>query len=88
MSDLLIRALRREKVERTPVWFMRQAGRCLPRYREIRRVHGFEEIVRDPERAAEVTELPLDYFAVDGLVLFMDLSTPFEAAGLEVELPL
>ncbi|MFV1987044.1 MAG: uroporphyrinogen decarboxylase [Gemmatimonadota bacterium] len=86
MSDLLLRALRREKVERTPVWFMRQAGRCLPGYREIRRAHGFEEIVRDPERAAEVTELPLDYFAVDGLVLFMDLSTPFEAAGLEVEL--
>ncbi|MDX1394062.1 MAG: uroporphyrinogen decarboxylase [Gemmatimonadota bacterium] len=86
MSDLLLKALRREPVERTPVWFMRQAGRCLPAYREIRRDIGFIELVRDPERAARVTELPLEYFAVDGLVLFKDLSTPFEAAGLSVEL--
>ncbi|WP_420634882.1 uroporphyrinogen decarboxylase [Candidatus Palauibacter sp.] len=86
MNDLLLRALSREPVERTPVWFMRQAGRCLPAYRELRRERGFLELVRDPEAAARVTRLPLDYFEVDALVLFMDLSTPFEAAGIEVEL--
>lgn len=86
MSDLLLRALARQPVERTPVWFMRQAGRCLPGYREIRRERGFLDLVRDPEGAAEITALPLEYFPVDGLVLFMDLSTPFEAAGLNVEL--
>ena len=86
MNDLLLRALRRQPVERTPVWFMRQAGRCLPAYRELRREHGFLDIVRNPEVAAQVTRLPLDYFEVDGLVLFMDLSTPFEAAGIEVEI--
>ncbi|MCG8466925.1 MAG: uroporphyrinogen decarboxylase [Gemmatimonadetes bacterium] len=86
MSDLFLRALAREPVERTPVWFMRQAGRCLPAYRAAREERGFFELVRDPEAAARVTALPLEYFPVDALVLFQDLSTPFEAAGLEVEL--
>lgn len=86
MRDLLLRALRREPTPRPPVWFMRQAGRCLPRYRDIRAERSFEDIVRDPELAAEVTVLPLDYFHVDALILFKDLSTPFEAAGLHVEM--
>lgn len=86
MNDLLLRALRREATGRTPVWFMRQAGRCLPRYREIRAEKSFLDLVGDPEAAAAVTSLPLEYFPVDALVLFMDLSTPFEGAGLEVEM--
>ncbi|MDX1577832.1 MAG: uroporphyrinogen decarboxylase family protein [Gemmatimonadota bacterium] len=86
MNDLFLRALAREPVDRPPVWFMRQAGRCLPRYREIRESKGFLELVADPESAALVTALPLEYFPVDALVLFQDLSTPFQAAGLEVEL--
>lgn len=86
MNDLLLRALARQPVERTPVWFMRQAGRSLPAYRELRRERGFLELVRDPQAAAQVTRLPLEYFDVDALVLFMDLSTPFEAAGIEIEL--
>lgn len=86
MNDLLLRALAREPVERTPVWFMRQAGRSLPSYRALRRERGFLDLVRDPEAAARVTRLPLDYFDVDALVLFMDLSTPFEGAGIDVEL--
>jgi len=86
MSDLFQRALARRPVERTPVWFMRQAGRCLPAYREERKERGFLDLVRDPEAAARVTALPLEYFPVDALVLFQDLSTPFEAAGLDVEL--
>ena len=85
MNDRILRALHREPVDRTPVWFMRQAGRCLPRYREIRARHEFQEIVRNPELTARVTVLPLEYFPVDAAVLFMDLSTPFPAAGLEVE---
>lgn len=86
MNDRFLRALRREPVDRTPVWFMRQAGRCLPRYRELRRDRGMFEIIRDPEAAAEITALPLDYFPVDAAVLYNDLSTPFLAAGLDVEL--
>ncbi len=86
MNDLFLRALARQPVERTPVWFMRQAGRCLPAYREERKEHGFLDLVRNPESAARITALPLEYFPVDALVLFQDLSTPFEAAGLDVEL--
>jgi len=85
-NDLILRALRREKTERTPVWFMRQAGRSLPRYRELRADAGMFEILRAPERAAEITTMPLEYFPVDACVLYNDLSTPFFAAGLDVEM--
>ena len=85
-NDRLLRALRRQPVDRTPVWFMRQAGRSLPRYREIRARRSFLEIVYDPEAAAEVTALPLEYYPVDAAVLFTDLATPFIAAGLEFEI--
>lgn len=86
MNDRILRALRREAVDATPVWFMRQAGRCLPRYRELRADIGMFEVLRDPEAAAEITALPLDYFPVDALVLYNDISTPFFGAGLHVEI--
>jgi len=86
MNDRLLRALRREPVDATPVWFMRQAGRSLPRYREIRADRSMAEILADPPAAAEVTALPLEYFPVDAAVMFADLSTPFEAAGLRVDM--
>jgi len=85
-NDRILRALRRQPVDRTPVWFMRQAGRCLPRYRELRADLEFFDVVRDPERAAEITALPLEYFPVDAAVLFNDLVTPFLGAGLRLEL--
>ncbi len=85
-NDRLLRALRREPVDRTPVWFMRQAGRSLPRYRELRADREMFEILRDPPAAAEITRLPLDYYPVDALVLYNDLSTPFLGAGLDVEM--
>jgi len=86
MNDRLLRALRREPVDRTPVWFMRQAGRSLPKYRESRAEQGMFEIIRTPEVAAEITAMPLEYYPVDACVLYNDLSTPFFGAGLEVEL--
>ncbi len=86
MNERFLQALRREPVDRTPVWFMRQAGRCLPRYRELRSERGMFEILRDPPSAARITALPLDYFPVDAAVLYNDLSTPFFGAGLDVEL--
>jgi uroporphyrinogen decarboxylase len=86
MNDRLLRALRREPVDRTPVWFMRQAGRSLPRYRQIRGERSMADILRDPPTAADVTALPLEYYPVDAAVLFADLSTPFEAAGLRVRM--
>jgi uroporphyrinogen decarboxylase len=86
MNDRIQRAIRREPVDATPVWFMRQAGRALPKYRETRAEAGMFEILRDPAAAAETTALPLEYFPVDACVLYNDLSTPFFGAGLEVEM--
>lgn len=85
-NDTLLRALRGEETAYTPVWFMRQAGRSLPRYRELRADADMFEILRDPERAADITALPLEYFPVDACVLYNDLSTPFFAAGLHVDM--
>ena len=85
-NDRLLRALRREPVDRTPVWFMRQAGRALPRYRELRADHAFFELLKNPEFAADVTALPLEYFPVDAAVLYNDLVTPFFGAGFQIEL--
>jgi uroporphyrinogen decarboxylase len=86
MNDRIVRAIRRERADVTPVWFMRQAGRSLPRYRELRAEAGMFEILRDPVAAAEITTLPLEYFPVDACVLYNDLSTPYFGAGFDVEM--
>lgn len=86
MNDRILRALRCEPVDRTPVWFMRQAGRSLPRYMERRDERGMFEILRDPEAAAQITIMPLEYYPVDAAILFNDLVTPFFGAGVDVVL--
>jgi len=84
MNDLLLRALRREPLPRTPVWFMRQAGRSLPRYHDLKGERDLLEVTRDPRLAADITKLPLEYFPVDGAVLYADISTIFLGAGIPV----
>src|SRR5581483_11872216 len=86
VEPLLVRAARREPVERTPVWFMRQAGRSLPEYRALRERHGFFEINRSAELTAEVTLQPVRRHGVDAAVIFADIMTPVLALGVEVEL--
>ncbi|HUP89702.1 MAG TPA: uroporphyrinogen decarboxylase [Longimicrobiales bacterium] len=85
-NDRILKAIRREPVDATPIWFMRQAGRVLPRYRESRAMRDMISILNDPEAAAEITAMPLDYFPVDAAVLYNDLVTPFIAAGLQLEM--
>jgi uroporphyrinogen decarboxylase len=85
-APLLVRACRREPVERTPVWFMRQAGRSLPEYREIRKRHGLFEVCRRPELCAEVTLQPVRAHGVDAAVMFADIMLPVLGMGVEVEL--
>jgi uroporphyrinogen decarboxylase len=85
-EPLLVRALRREPVERTPVWFMRQAGRSLPEYRELRERHSFFELAGTPELCAEVTLQPVRRHSVDAAVLFADIMTPVVSMGIDVEL--
>ncbi|MFL5955267.1 MAG: uroporphyrinogen decarboxylase [Gaiellaceae bacterium] len=86
MDPLLVRAARREPVERTPVWFMRQAGRSLPEYRAVRERHSFWEVAQTPELCAEVTLQPVRRHGVDAAVMFADIMTPVLAMGLDVEL--
>ena len=81
-----MRAARREPLERTPVWFMRQAGRSLPEYRRLRERHGLFEINRSAELTAEVTLQPVRRHGVDAAVIFADIMTPVAAMGVEVEL--
>ena len=85
-EPLLVRALRCEPVERTPVWFMRQAGRSLPEYRAIRERHGFFEVAETPELCAEVTLQPVRRHGVDAAVMFADIMTPVRGMGVDVEL--
>jgi uroporphyrinogen decarboxylase len=86
VDPLLVRAARREPVERTPVWFMRQAGRSLPEYRAIREQHSFWEVAQTPELCAEVTLQPVRRHGVDAAVMFADIMTPVLGMGIDVDL--
>ncbi|MGH8369789.1 MAG: uroporphyrinogen decarboxylase family protein, partial [Gammaproteobacteria bacterium] len=82
-NDLLLRALLRQPVERTPVWIMRQAGRYLPEYRATRaRAGSFIKLMSTPELACEVTLQPLNRFPLDAAILFSDILTIPSAMGL------
>lgn len=82
-NDLLLRALLRQPVERTPLWIMRQAGRYLPEYREVRAQAGdFMSLCRNPELACEVTMQPLRRYKLDAAILFSDILTVPDAMGL------
>jgi len=86
VHPLLVRAARLEPVERTPIWFMRQAGRSLPGYREIRKRYGLFEVCRQPELCAEVTLEPVRVHGVDAAVMFADIMLPILGMGVDVEL--
>ncbi|GAB4240837.1 MAG: uroporphyrinogen decarboxylase [Ekhidna sp.] len=86
-NDLILRAARGEKTERTPVWLMRQAGRILPEYRAVRNsLSGFKELVETPTLAAEVTIQPVDILDVDAAIIFSDILVIPEAMGLRYEM--
>lgn len=86
-NDLIVRAALGEKVERTPVWLMRQAGRVLPEYREVRKQAGdFITMIKTPELATEVTIQPVDILGVDAAIIFSDILVIPEAMGLPYQM--
>jgi uroporphyrinogen decarboxylase len=80
-----VRACLRKPVDRTPVWFLRQAGRYMPEYQAVRKHHSLLEICRKPELAAEVTITAAEKLGVDAAIIFADLLLPFEPMGLDFE---
>lgn len=80
-NDLFIRAARSQQTERPPVWMMRQAGRFMPEYWEIKNKYTFLEMCKTPEIAADVTMLPVDLLGVDAAILFSDILVTAEAMG-------
>lgn len=87
MNDTLLKACRGEKTEYTPVWLMRQAGRYLPEYQEIRAKYDFMTLCKTPELAAEVTLQPVKRLNVDAAILFSDILIPLEPMGIKIEFP-
>jgi len=82
MDGLFLRTLRGEQTERRPLWMLRQAGRYLPEYRELRKTHDFEAMSLDAELAAQVTLQPIDRFDFDAAIVFADIMSPVRALGV------
>lgn len=85
-NDLLLKALKGEKVSRPPVWMMRQAGRYLPEYMALREKYSFLERMKTPELACEITIQPIDIVGTDAAIIFSDILTIPEALGVEFDL--
>ncbi len=85
-NDLLIKACRKEKTFRTPIWIMRQAGRYLPEYRAVREKVSFLELCKTPELAAQVTIQPVDIIGVDSAIIFSDILVIPEAMGMRLSI--
>lgn len=83
MRDLFLRAARGERTERPPVWMMRQAGRYLPEYREVREEYTFREAIETPEVAERVSLQPYERFAPDGVVMYSDILVTLEPLGFD-----
>jgi uroporphyrinogen decarboxylase len=85
-AERMLAALRHEQPDATPVWFMRQAGRTLPAYRDLRERYEILTLAKTPELCAEVTLMPVRTFGVDAAVMFADIMLPLEPMGVELEI--
>ncbi|WP_062050661.1 uroporphyrinogen decarboxylase [Bacillus sp. JCM 19034] len=85
-NDTFLRACKGESHDHVPVWYMRQAGRSQPEYRELKKKYSLFEITHDPELCAYVTKLPVDQYNNDAAILYKDIMTPLPAIGVEVDI--
>ena len=85
MNDRFLKACRREPVDCTPVWFMRQAGRYMQEYQAVRAKHSILEVCKTPELAAQVTLQPIERFPLDAAIIFADILLPLEPMGINLE---
>jgi uroporphyrinogen decarboxylase len=85
INDRFLKACRRQPVDCTPVWFMRQAGRYMSEYQAVRKKHSILEVCKTPELAAQVTLQPVERFPVDAAIIFADILLPLEPMGLTLE---
>lgn len=85
MNDRFLKACRREAVDCTPVWFMRQAGRYMAEYRAIRQKHTLLTICKTPELATQITLQPIEKLGVDAAIIFADILLPLEGMGIQLE---
>lgn len=83
---MIIRAAKGERVDRVPIWIMRQAGRYLPEFREIKTKHSFFDLVQSPQLACEVTMMPINRFDLDAAIIFSDILVVPQALGMIVEM--
>ncbi len=85
-NDTFLKACRGEAVNHVPLWYMRQAGRSQPEYRELKEKYSLFEITHQPEICAYVTRLPVEQYNVDAAILYKDIMTPLPAIGVDVEI--
>jgi len=85
LKKLLLQAIRRESTSRRPLWIMRQAGRYLPEYRNLRKKHSFKELSQSADLATEVTMMPIKRFPLDAAIIFADIMSPLPAIGVEFD---
>src|SRR5438270_87493 len=85
-AERMLAACRRQPVDATPVWFMRQAGRTLARYRDLRERYPILTLAKTPELSSKITLMPVEELGVDGAVLFADIMLPLEPMGVSLEI--
>ncbi|GAB3060445.1 uroporphyrinogen decarboxylase [Virgibacillus ainsalahensis] len=86
INDTIIKAYKGEKTDYTPTWFMRQAGRSQPEYRELKKKYTLFEITHQPELCAYVTRLPVEQYGTDAAILYKDIMSPLPSLGVDVEI--
>ena len=84
MNDRFLKACRREPVDKTPIWLMRQAGRHMAEYRALKEKYNILDIIKQPELAVEVTMQPVNRYNIDAAIIFADILPPLEGMGLEL----